>query len=333
MHVGLLSLLEPERSSMARAAASWALVRLGAQTRCASSPDGLMHAFELGAARPGVPILWLHGAWGDSEAVAIYAASFAEQRRSLVPDLFGLAPRSRRFVRLEPAVPFGPKRHARALAGWLAALRVPEVDVVGVELGAWIGLWLAATTDLVRKAVFVSPIGARTPSDEAASAGRPFHRETFEALGSRGMTKAVVQALGGALAMEGERDVLGRPAVGSTEEDWIDSALPTVRAPIFMFASDGEDLDAYTAKRIIDGVAGARGAWVDGSARALFYRNPGVVGAAVQRELGIEDAATASPVARRVLSTSDAHATTPIRRRRASPQGVPSVRAPTKNER
>ncbi|NUO52223.1 MAG: hypothetical protein HOV80_25500, partial [Polyangiaceae bacterium] len=226
--------LEPDRQSEPRAAVTWALERLGVRSRRIKTQDGLVHTFELGVARSGPPILWLHGFCGDAESLALYAACFADHRRSLVPDAFDVAPRSRRVVSGQPRVPLGPRRQAEALSRFLETERIREVDVVGVGLGAWTAMWLSATTSVVRRAVLVSPIGVDVDAHELAYARRLVDVEAVEALVSRVLSKPMCRSLVAALRTEIDAGRVRELIECLGEEDRVEPILQDLRSPLFV---------------------------------------------------------------------------------------------------
>jgi pimeloyl-ACP methyl ester carboxylesterase len=328
------STLESDRQSEPRAAVSWALERLGARSRRVKTRDGLVHTFELGVARSGPPILWLHGLCGDAETLALYAACFADQRRSLVPDAFDIAPRSRRIVTDGPRTPFGPRRQAEALVRFLEAQRIREVDVVGVGLGAWTAVWLGATTSLVRRGVLVSPIGVDVDAQELAYARRLVDIDGVEALVSRVLSRPMCNALLTALRSEIEEGRVTELLDSLGEHDQIDGVLSELRAPFFVLAGGADDLGGTrSARRIVDRAPGARGAWVQAAAHCPFYRDPDIVGAALRRHLQIGDLET-SVLGRRLFHADHPRSVGVIRRRRKTTPPIESgvIRAPTKSE-
>jgi pimeloyl-ACP methyl ester carboxylesterase len=328
------STLEPDRQSEPRAAVAWALERLGARTRRVKTRDGLVHTFELGVARSGPPILWLHGFCGDPETLALYAACFAEQRRSLIPDAFDIAPRSRRVITHGPRVPFGPRRQAEALGRFLEAQRIREIDVVGVGLGAWTAVWLGATTSLVRRGVLVSPIGVDVDAQELAYAQRLVDIDGVEALVSRVLSKPMCRALVTALRSELDAGRVTELIESLGEEEGLEPLLSQLRPPFFVLAAGADDFGgARSARRIVDRAPGARGAWVQAAAHCPLYRDPDLVGGTLRRHLQIGDLEP-SVLARRLFHTDDPRTLGVIRKRRKSAPPIESgvVRAQTKTE-
>lgn len=326
--------LQPDRQSEPRAAVTWALERLGARSRRVRIRDGVFHTFELGVARSGPPILWLHGFVGDAESLALYAACFADRRRSLVPDAFDIAPRSRRFITEESHVFLGPRRQAQALRRLLEVEGIREVDVVGVGLGAWTAIWLGATSTLLRRAVLVSPLGVDVDPHEIAYARRLVDLEAVEALVSRVLSKPMCRALLTALRTDVDTGRVNALIDSLSEDDRVDPVLSDLRSRLFVLAAGADDFgSARSARRIVDRVPGARGAWVQAAAHCPLYRDPDLVGAAVRRHLQIGEVET-SVLARRLLHSEDPRTLGVIRKRRKTAPPVESgvIRAPTKTE-
>lgn len=270
---------------LARQALTRALAALGARSRFDWLRPGLQHAFESGPRDAQPPVVFLHGLSGDSEPWVLFSLALSERTRGLVPDLFDLGPRSR------PERPWlrGASVGARAesLIAWLRTLGADRFDVVGVSLGAWIGLLAASKApDLIRRLILVSPAGTRRSPDELLELARcatPEHApRLLRAALAPGTRTAAELALGLAPFA-----AIRRQIAAIVDDDFIEPHLPRVQARVFVLCGDQDHVvGRHTAQCVVDRVADARGAWVPGIGHGLLYERPGQVYRALARELG-----------------------------------------------
>jgi len=273
------------RGEAVRSVATAGLRALGARSRWEMTVDGMIHAFEMGSERDRVPIVFLHGLSGDTEGAAAMAATVAGRRRCLVPDAFDLAPRSR----TDRQRSLGPRAQGSVLFRWLAAVGCDEVDIVGVSLGAWVGIWLATTQIRVRRMVLVSPAGSRV--------ARARLRELALAVAPRGGDALIGRVFGPATAAAISRwsspflrTAAIRGLIAEIDDgDFIEHALPSVSARTFVLSGDCDEVvGSEPAQLIVDRVPTARGSWAAGQGHGLFYERAGLVYQTLRRELGLE---------------------------------------------
>jgi pimeloyl-ACP methyl ester carboxylesterase len=106
----------------------------------------------VGALPPGVPVVLLHGLAVSHRYLMPTAHALADRHPVFVPDLpgFGLSGK--------PRMAYDVRRHAAHVAGWLGALGLPPVCVVGHSFGAEVAAALARSyPDTVAALVLAGP--------------------------------------------------------------------------------------------------------------------------------------------------------------------------------
>jgi|SRR5580704_12613983 pimeloyl-ACP methyl ester carboxylesterase len=161
-----------------------------------------IHWVELGR---GPPLVLLHGLCDSHRTWSAVAPALALSRRVLMPDLAGHGVSGR------PDATYALDWHARIVAGWLDALGLDEVDLVGHSYGGGIAQWmLLEHRRRVRRLALVAAGGlGREVGLSLRLASFPFVVERFgQPFMARGTTMAL-NAAGSAYSAE-EIAVLAR---------------------------------------------------------------------------------------------------------------------------
>lgn len=210
-------------SRMAFEEASTTVTALGQSTRLV----------ELGA---GEPVVVLHGWGGRIESMAPVIHCLTASRRVLALDLpgFGEAP--------APATAWGTADYAAFVREVLAFAGVERADFVGHSFGAKTSLYLAATTQVVRRLVLAGSSGLRTPPSFKARVKRGVSRAGRSAgkLGPPG--RALRDAIYRRIASEDYRNAGPlRPTFVKVVNEDLAELLPKVTASTLLVWGTNDD--------------------------------------------------------------------------------------------
>jgi pimeloyl-ACP methyl ester carboxylesterase len=188
---------------------------------------------ELGS---GDPVVVLHGWSGRVESMAPVVHCLAESRRVLALDLpgFGESP--------APETAWGTADYAAFVREVLASSGVERADFVGHSFGAKTSLYLAATSDVVRRLVLAGSSGLRTPPSAKARMKRALSRAGRGArrLGPPG--RALSAALYRRIASEDYRNAGPlRPTFVKVVNEDLAALLPRVTAPTLLVWGTEDD--------------------------------------------------------------------------------------------
>lgn len=116
---------------------------------------GMMHYYDSAPGSRERPILLLHGIGSSGQCFALLGAMLRFKRRVVMPDLFHFCGFS------EPNNPvMNHAQHTASIAEFIEGLKCAPVDFVGLSLGGWIGMRLAAQRpDLVATLALLNPGG------------------------------------------------------------------------------------------------------------------------------------------------------------------------------
>jgi pimeloyl-ACP methyl ester carboxylesterase len=321
----LFERLSPPRVDWARDAVRSLVTRRGVRLRDERTRFGAMSFYELGAEHDGPPLVFLHVIASDALPLLFLAMAFAETRRCLLPDLFDFAGASRRFTSPRGHAPLDPTQHAESVVELLARLRVDAADFVGVSLGGWVALHLAATTPRARSLFLVNPaglamdVGALAALADTAEPGAR-HELARRVLGEEALFPAI-SALGG-LMERLVKSALDTPEVRGfgeaiREEHFVDALLPKITCRTFVLAGTADTLLPKDGPaRLVAAIPDATGEWVEGASHNLSFEAPGNVYLALRRFHGLtrEPHATAGRLrlhARRLRPTRRIERTAP----------------------
>lgn len=113
------------------------------------------------------PLLALHAAAQTGRMFAGLLAAMGADRSAFAPDLPGFGQSD------APAETLCVADHASAIADFLDAMRLRQVDVLGCGLGALVAVELALSRPGVRRVVAIPPSPAEAIVDVAGSGGQP----------------------------------------------------------------------------------------------------------------------------------------------------------------
>ena len=184
----------------------------------------------------GEPVVVLHGWGGRVEAMAPVVHCLAASRRVLALDLpgFGDAP--------APKGAWGTADYAAFVREVIASAGVERADFVGHSFGAKTSLYLAATSDVVRRLVLVGSSGLRTPPSFKARMKRGLSRAGRAAGRLGGPGVAVRDALYRRIASEDYRNAGPlRPTFVKVVNEDLTELLPRVSAPTLLVWGTNDD--------------------------------------------------------------------------------------------
>lgn len=118
---------------------------------------GLMHCYDSAPDSQEKPIVFLHGIGSSGQCFSWLALMLKDKRRVVCPDLFHFCGFS------EPNNPvMDLSAHVDSVREFLDALGVGPVDFVGLSLGGWIGMKLAAgSPERISTLTLLNPAGLR----------------------------------------------------------------------------------------------------------------------------------------------------------------------------
>ncbi len=292
----LFERLEPPKVDFARGAVRSLLKRRGALLRDERTRFGAMSFYELGAENDGPPLVFLHGIAADALPLLFLAMAFSASRRCILPDLFDFAGASRRWTSPRGHAPLDPAEHAESVDLLLDRLRIDDADVVGVSLGGWLALRLAATTTRARSLFLVNPAGLRMDTETLRAlvdADEPGARREIarRVLGEEGLFERAppIADMVGRLV----RRAIATPQVQGfggaiRPEHFVDEILPRISCRTFVLAGTEDALlPADGPARLVAGIRDAAGEWVVGASHNLSFEAPGNVYLALRRFHGL----------------------------------------------
>lgn len=265
----------------------------GLRSSWASLSRGEMHYYDSAPNSTLPPLVLLHGLGGNGRQLAPFVPLLKDQRRVIVPDLFGFSGRSRGAG---PALTV--RGHAETVAELISLLGLEQVAVMGVSFGGWVAMHLGSRRETrVERLFLVNPAGIGVEAGvELRHLFAARSSVEFEPLYRRivgGAPFVGVPLLSAALRRGIYRSVCA-PGVGELMDsvqmaDFVDELLPEIRCRVFlMCARNDRLLPATGPARLLKSVSRAEGVWVEGASHNLGYEAPLAIYLELCRFLGIE---------------------------------------------
>ncbi|GAB4135350.1 MAG: alpha/beta fold hydrolase [Cyanobacteria bacterium J069] len=209
-------------------------------------PQGQIFWREVGQ---GIPIVLLHGTWGDGGDWLAVVDELSDYYHCLVPDLLGFGDSER------------PRRHysvgleVECLADWLEALKLRRVYLVGVGIGAWVAAGFALRhEDAVQGLVLLAPEGVKVAgADRRWRGGRSLLSPIPLARWLLSLLMPVAKLLGwrGMLALRQRVNLWRRSPAASQilfnrrpveiQSDLVGDRLPWLKPPLLLLQGEADD--------------------------------------------------------------------------------------------
>jgi pimeloyl-ACP methyl ester carboxylesterase len=232
------------------------LLARGVESRTVEVGGNRIHSLSQGE---GPPLVILPGLLSTAQDASPLLAAFAPRHRTIAVDLLGQGRSSR------PDIAYSIRDQSAAVIAFLEQSRLGPVDLLGVSMGGWIALDVAAKRpDLVRRLILASSGGLRFETDLTPESFAPRDAD----------------ALNGLIARQSARpaplpDFIARDAVRRLRanewttlraarsmiswHDAYDGRLGTVRAPALVYwGREDRIIPLEAGQRLAAGIPGAR---------------------------------------------------------------------------